>query len=224
VRIRLLDGLREMKEIWFSLFSQARLSISTGVLMLVFSFAAQAEQFFLADQHQSVAYGHAMASWKLSNLSSGSQGQVIYIKEGTLTRQYELQADAESTSGASDIPSKARFHLTMDVFSPAQDMGMQKKGKYYVQGLWELTGEEDPQQSVEGALTGTIQGRVQAELTFDPTTEDRDWKGIVQIPMSRVRSDSGKPGVRPMRGGGELAFVANDGGSLALDMKLWPKF
>ena len=207
-----------------SVYWQASPGIWLGTLLLAFTVSAQAEQFFWADQNQHAPYGRTMASWQLNNLQTTSQGHVIDIKEGVLTRQYELQADAESTSESVDVPGKAHFRLLMDVFSPARDMGIQKRGNYYVQGRWELVGEDDQQLSANDALTGKIQGRVQAELTFDPTTENRDWKGIVQIPMSRVRSDVGKPGLRPMRGGGELAVAAADGGTLSLDLKLWPKF
>ena len=192
--------------------------------MFIFTLVAHAEQFFWGEQNQRVPYGHTMPNWQLNNLRTISQGETTYPKEGTLTRHYELEADAESTSASDEIPAKASFRLVMDVFSPARDMGGQKKGMHYVLGRWELEGADETQQSADGALTGKIHGRVQAELAFDPTTESGDWTGIVQIPMSRVRSDGGKPGVRPMRGGGELAFAAGDGGTLALNLKLWPKF
>ncbi|MEJ2692677.1 MAG: hypothetical protein P8166_06335 [Candidatus Thiodiazotropha sp.] len=203
---------------------QSRPGIWLGSMLLVFTLSAHAEQFFWGDQSQRVAYGYTMANWQLNNVHVASQGQAIYPREGTLTRQYELQADAVSTSASGDVPANARFRLVMDVFSPAHDMGGQKKGQFYVQGLWELQGDEDVVPSADSALTGKIQGRVQSELSFDPTAENRDWKGIVQIPMTRVRSDGGKPGIRPMRGGGELVISAGNSGTLALDLKLWPKF
>ena len=203
---------------------RARPRIWFGLLLLAFTFSVQADQFFLSDQSKHTAYGQTMASWQLSNLQTSSQGQTVYVREGALTRQYELQADATPSASSTDAPAKGRFRLVMDVFSPANDMGGQKKGKFYVQGRWTLTGADDPQASADGAFTGDIQGRVQAELTFDPTTENRDWKGTVQIPMTRIRSNGGRPGMRPMRGGGELAIAGEDGGTLALDLKLWPKF
>lgn len=221
---RAIGWAKAMKKTSISLYRQYGSGICIGALLLAFTLSTKAEQFFLADQNQRPAYGQAMARWQLKNLRTTSQGQVTYPKEGTLKRQYELQADAESTSGPTGVPAKARFRLIMDVFSPANDMGGQKKGKYYIQGRWDLLGEGDVQPSADGVLTGKIRGRLQAELAFDPTSENHDWKGIVQIPMFRVRSNDGKPGVRRMRGGGELTFTASDGGTLAFDLKLWPKF
>ena len=214
-----------MTETTTSLYWQSRSGLWLGAILFAFTLSTQAEQFFWGDQGQSVAYGQTIASWQLNNVHATSQGQVTYAKEGTLTRQYELQADAESTSASGNVPAKANFRLVMDVFSPAHDMGGQKRGQFYVQGLWQLQGDGDLQQLPGDALTGRIQGRVQSELSFDPTVENREWKGIVQIPMSRVRSDSGKPGIRPIRGGGELVLTAgNSSGTLILDLKLWPKF
>ena len=215
---------KDMQKTSISLYRQANPGIWVGALLLVFTHSAQADQFFLEGQYRGAVFEHAMARWQLTNLRTISQGEVTYPREGTLIRQYELQADAASTSASIGVPTKVRFRLLMDVFSPAYDMGGQKQGKYYVQGRWELLGGDDVRQSADGALSGGIQGRVQAELPFDPTSGNRDWKAIVQIPMSRVRSHAGRRGVRPMRGGGELAFTLGDSGTLALDLKLWPKF
>lgn len=213
-----------MRKQSISFYQSTWAGVLLAALSLVFALTAQAEQFVHGQQGQSKAYGHSMASWTLTNLSTSSRGQVVRIKEGKFTRQYVLQADAESVSDSSEMPVKARFELVMDVFSPFEDMGRQKRGRYYVQGLWELEGDKDDLQASDETLTGKIKGRIQAELNFDPTTKNRDWKGIVQIPMSRVRSDMGRPGVRPMRGGGELTFAEDGTGTLDLNLKLWPKF
>ena len=206
-----------------SLYWKSRSSIWINGLLLIFAFSAQADQFVLSGQYPGAAYEHTMDTWQLRNLRTISKGQVTYPKEGTLTRQYELQADAESTSGSTGAPLRARFRLLMDVFFPANGTGGQKKGKYYIQGLWELVGESDVLRAVDDALSSKIQGRVQAELAFDPTSVNRGWKGSVRIPISRVRSNDRRLGVRLMRGGGELAFTPGDGGTLAFDLKLWPK-
>jgi len=213
-----------MQKTSISLYRQANPGIWVGALLLVFSHSAQADQFFLSDRYRGAVFEHAMARWQLTNLRTISQGEVTYPREGTLIRQYELQADAASILASIGVPTKVRFRLLMDVFSPAYDMGGQKQGKYYVQGRWELLGRDDVRQSADGTLSGRIQGRVQAELAFDPTVENRDWKGNVRISTSRVLSKVGKLGVRLMRAGGELAFTPGDGGTLALDLKLWPRF
>jgi hypothetical protein len=197
---------------------RSRLGVWLGVVLITFSLCVQAQQATGSDTQRNT-FARSMPVWQLSNFRVTDSGLVSYPKEGKFTRQYILQADALSTSGNSDPAQISRFKLTMDVFSPNYDMGLQKQGKFYVQGRWELTGLVG-----QGALTGDLYGRLQAELDFDPSVETRDWKASLQVPMSRANSNGGRLGIRPVRGAGELAFVSADSGELALNMKLWPRF
>jgi hypothetical protein len=171
---------------------------------------------------RSVAFGNAGANWKLTNVFKSGSTQGMQSKEGVLKRQFVIGADADA--GAQALFPKARLQLTIDVFAPAKNMAGRVKGKWYVHGTWKLEPvEQAAAVSDEGALTGPLTGRVQAELPFDPTISNKKWKGIVQIPMIRVRADNVSPGVRPLRGGGEIVFDTDGTGSLSVNLKLWPK-
>ena len=179
-------------------------------------------------QDPRAGFDNAAAAWKLSNVRVTNPGNTLDIEEGAITRQRVIEADAVTTRDG--LPQKASFRLTMDVFSPAADMSMQKKDHWYVQGRWTLSPAAQDANAAKaaavtaGALTGTVAGRVQAELDFDPVASGAAWSGDVTIPMSRVRSDGVKAGVRPLRGGGHLALAEDGQGSLAVDLKLWPRF
>lgn len=193
--------------------------IVVGVLVCAVALPAWSEE---GGWSRSAAFASTNATWKLTNVLKIGAAQVVQSKEGALKRQYVIGADADAGSQA--LFPRAHLRLTLDVFSPAKNMPGQMKGKWYVHGIWTL--EPDAQAAVSaeaGALTGPLSGRVQAELPFDPTASNKKWKGTVQIPMIRVRADNVSPGVRPMRGGGEIVFDADGTGSLSVNLKLWPK-
>ena len=167
-------------------------------------------------------FANAQVIWQLKNAHQTSPGQIFRSKEGELKRQYVIESDADA--GQQEFFSKAHFKLSMDVFAPAVNRPGQTKGKWYVQGIWTLVPEVQEQAaSRSGVLTGTLSGRVQAVLTFDPTLVKKAWQGNVRIPMTRVRADNAGTGVRPMRGGGDIAFTSGSEGSLSVSLKLWPK-
>lgn len=169
----------------------------------------------------SAKFANTRGAWQLKNLHLAVPGQVMDGEQGRLIRQSIFEGDAEST--VAGMPARARFRMAIDVFAPAQDMGKQKKGKYYVQGVWIIETDGTATSTGAGALTGSVEGRLSATLDFDPIADKRDWTASVHIPLTRVRSDGMQPGVRPVRGGGALAFAAGDAGTLSVDLKLWPK-
>ncbi len=197
-----------------------RLSAWLGAILLMLSLSVGAEQVAQVNA-QGNSFAYSKPVWELSNFQITSQGQVNNLREGKFTRLYMLEADAMPANGIAGQAEPPRFQLTMDVFSPNYDMGFQKQGKFYVQGRWDLTGLD----SNSGVLSGSIHGRLKAELDFDPTVETGDWKAILQVPMSQTSpTGGGRLGMRPVRGAGELTFASADSAQLALDMKLWPKF
>jgi hypothetical protein len=193
-----------------------------SAIVLAWGAAGHASAEEMAGTDDGVAsFTNARTSWQLKNLRLAAPGKVMAGEQGTLTRQSILEGDAESTT--TGVPARARFRMAIDVFTPAQDMGKQKKGKYYVQGVWIIETDGTATSAGAGALTGSVEGRLSATLDFDPVADKRDWTANVHIPLTRVRSDGVRPGVRPVRGGGELAFAAGNAGTLSVDLKLWPK-
>jgi len=167
-------------------------------------------------------FANAQVAWQLKNMHQTSPGQISRSKEGEFKRDYVIEADADA--GVQAFFPKARFRLSLNVFAPARDMPGQVKGKWYVQGIWTLEPDVQAQGAFpEGMLAGTLSGRVQAALPFDPTSVKKAWQGNVRIPMTRVRADNAGTGVRPMRGGGEIAFNSGGEGNLSVGLKLWPK-
>jgi hypothetical protein len=198
-----------------------RIGLSALTLCFCFTSLAMGEELQTAEASGN-GFANAQVTWQLRNVHQTSPGQMSRSKRGALNRQYVIEADADA--GRQGLFPKAHFRLSMDVFAPAEDMPGQTRGKWYVQGIWAL--EPDVQAQGEfsaGMLAGTLSGRVQAVLPFDPTVAKKAWQGTVRVPMTRVRADNVGTGVRPMRGGGEVAFNSGDVGSLSVNLKLWPK-
>ncbi len=166
-------------------------------------------------------FANTNVTWQLKNVHATGPGKLTKSREGKLTREYVIEADADA--GLHELFGKAHFRLSLDAFSPAKNMPGQLKGKWYVRGKWTLEPEEQTQGTSESMLTGPLSGRVKATLSFDPTAVKKAWKGKVRIPMTRVRADNGGVGVRPMRGEGEIGFISGNEGSLSVSLKLWPK-
>ena len=190
------------------------------ILGLGLSGVVTGEELVFADGPRNT-FANAQVTWHLQNLRQTRQGQRQRSSNGVLKRQYIFEAEATPDQLA--LFPKAHFRLVMDVFSPTEDMPGQSRGNWYVQGVWTVEPDAQALQAPQqGVLTGTLSGRVQAALTFDPTLTKKTWQGAVRIPMTRVRADNVGTGVRPLRGGGELVFNAGGDGSLSVNLKLWP--
>lgn len=204
-----------------SAFAGQLLSVVVLAMGLV-STAVQAQPQEAPAEDQRAGFANESVNWQLSKVHMTSPGQVLEAKEGVMTRQYVLEAEARPAKGNEAV--KAVFRLTMDVFSPSEDMPGQAKGQWYVQGRWTLEPDANNASPAQSELLSSpVSGRVQAALPFDPTTQAADWKASVQIPMGRMRAESARSGVRPVRGGGEVFFAAGGEGRLSVDLKLWPK-
>jgi hypothetical protein len=174
-----------------------------AIMLCLASPAVLAQPQSQQTEEAGAGFANERVNWQLSNLHVTSPGQVLEAQEGVLTRQYVLEAEARPAPGNGEV--KALFRLTMDVFTPAEDMPGQTKGQWYVQGRWTLEPDVRAGSNVQSELLASaISGRAQAALSFDPTARLSDWKASVQIPMGRMRSESARSGVRPVRGGGEV--------------------
>jgi hypothetical protein len=177
---------------------------------------------FLSAADSTNGFANAQVTWQLKNIRQTSPGKVMRTGKGSMRQQVVIEADADA--GQQGLFPKAHFRLSMDVFAPSKNMRGQTKGNWYVQGIWTLEPDAQAQGAFpDGMLSGTLSGRMQAALPFDPTVAKKAWQGKVRVPMTRVRADNVGTGVRPMRGEGETVFNSSGEGSLSVNLKLWPK-
>jgi len=103
-------------------------------------------------------------NWVLTQVQVVNPGQATDTPKGLLIKGYELRAKAQAQGparvGAGD------FLLKGTVFSPKQDMGNQKAGKYYLRGPWEIT-KSGARKSLR-QTPDAIKGFLRAELTENP--------------------------------------------------------
>ena len=197
-----------------------RTGLSALILCLGMAGFAIGEEYQSAEESGN-GFANTQVTWQLKNVRKTSLGQARQTGKGVLRRQFVIEADADA--GQQGLFPKAHFQLSMDVFAPSESMQGQTRGNWYVQGIWSLEPDEQAQGEFQaGMLAGTLSGRVQTALSFDPTVAKKAWQGKVRIPMTRVRADNIGTGVRPMRGEGEIVFNSGDVGSLSVNLKLWP--
>jgi len=143
--------------------------------------------------------------WKLQGLTVIDPGQTMMTGEGTLTTGYTLEAKA--SSGSKRMLTEGTFRLTLSAFQPIKDMPGQKAGLWHVQGKWSLTRKN----ATAATLTArhnpdTIEGRLKAELPFNPAASQADWSALATLPMSLAAGQwaQGKGSLTMTQGEGDL--------------------
>ena len=105
--------------------------------------------------------------WQLSNLTVVNPGQAVEMKEGLFTTGFTLEANAYDKDG--DIVPDGKFQLTLSAFSPFEQMGTQKPGYWYVQGIWTLTKNNPDLEAMQAKKNlKTAKGSSVAELPSNP--------------------------------------------------------
>ncbi|MHC1742079.1 MAG: hypothetical protein AB9873_03490 [Syntrophobacteraceae bacterium] len=125
----------------------------------------------------------AMSGWQLTSSRVIHAGQTTQSAEGTLTTGFTVEAAA---SGVGAVPvSQGTFQLTASLFTPREDMPGQKAGMTYVHGNWTIT---DAQASVEARKArhsaSVVKGLLNAELPFNPATQQGSVQARIQLSMS----------------------------------------
>lgn len=163
--------------------------------------------------------------WDLTQTLVVSPGQTIVIPAdktgfpgGTLVDGYILEAKAKTKSGK--LIPEGTFRLTMSVFSPAKDFGEQKAGIWYVQGQWTVIDKKadlDPKAKESRHNKYKAEGRIQAELPFNPVGRQVGWSARAMVPMSLAAGQwaRGSDGV--------LTLDSRLEGDLYLTLTLWPQ-
>jgi len=175
-------------------------------------------------QQSPVAAFENIANWTFSDTKVVSKGSVDYMTEGEFTRDFILESKVTATSKAGSVVPDGTLKLVLSAFSPAYDQHGRRKGAWYVWGKWTLTDSHITHSSRTGRQnTGEISGRLSAELDFNPIVTQKNWTAKIRLPMTRIAPVSEAGSSQPARGEGALIMDNMRGGTISLNLKLWPK-
>jgi hypothetical protein len=159
-------------------------------------------------------------NWQISELKVVNAGHSEATAEGSLTQDYVLEGKV--SGGSSDLISDGTVRVTLSAFSPAADSTTQKKGRWYVRGSFTLIDAKLPGVGGGRYPPGTLTGRIQAELAFDPSTSPNLWLGQAVLPITRFAPIDSAVVPMPIRGEGQFTAVpGRQAGKLSLRLKLW---
>ena len=151
--------------------------------------------------------------WNLSKIQVVNEGTLVELKEGVYYQGYTIEAKAKAKGG--NIVPDGIFVLTMDVFSPYEDMVSQKAGFWYVQGTWTITKNNAPEEELKVKHNpNKAEGIVIAELTYNPIITGTNWTGRAVMQMGLAAGQWS-------RGDGTLTFNESIGADLFLNLSRW---
>lgn len=158
--------------------------------------------------------------WRLSGAQVLDAGRLHEVAEGRLHEGFELEARAVA-AGADGLLPEARFGLSGQAFSPAQAMGAQLPGHWYLRGLWRLSPPEaqDLGPAAGRHQPGVLQGQFSATLTRNPWASPGDWQAELRMPSGRYVSINDSRSVQAMRAHGALSLNAAFDGELTLNLQ-----
>lgn len=154
-----------------------------------------------------------MAIWELSKTQVVAPGEEVQMAEGLLIKGIALEAKAKTKSGK--LPDGV-FELTFDAFQPAEDMGSQKAGWWYITGNWTITRHGVEKDASKAHSPDSLGGHILTALPFNPMAEPKNWSARAAVPMSSIMGQWGK-------GEGSLTFNAASEGDLFLELTMWPE-
>jgi len=156
-----------------------------------------------------------MVIWELTKTEVVDPGTLQNASEGYYLTGYTIEGKAKSKGG--NVIPDGYFRMTMEVFSPNEDMGSQKAGFWYVTGTWTITKKNaDPESLKVKHNPDKAEGMLFAELPFDPSNGVGNWTGKAVLPMALAAGNWS-------RGEGSLTFGENLEGDLFLPLERWPE-
>jgi hypothetical protein len=159
-------------------------------------------------------------TWQISEFKVVDAGRNETTAEGSLTQDYVLEGKV--SGGSADLISDGIVRVSLSAFSPAADSTTQKKGRWYVRGSFTLIDAKLPGIGGGRYPPGTLTGRIQAELAFDPSTSSNLWLGQAVLPITRFAPIDSAVVPMPIRGEGQFTLVpGRQAGKLSLRLKLW---
>lgn len=154
-----------------------------------------------------------MVIWNLSKIQVVDEGTLVEMQEGIYYQGYTIEAKAKAKGG--NIVPEGIFVLTMDVFSPYEDMPSQKAGFWYVQGTWTITKNNAPEEELKVKHNpNKAEGILMAELTYNPIAVGTNWTGRAVMQMGLAAGQWS-------RGDGTLTFNEAIGADLFLNLSRW---
>lgn len=161
-------------------------------------------------------------TWNLTEAKVISKGQVEVLREGEFTHDFILESKVTAINPSGSVVPGGTLRLVLSAFSPAYDQRGQKKGAWYVGGLWTLT-DSTISPSTDGKhRAGEMSGRIKAELTFNPFVTPKNWTANLWLPMTRIAPAAQAASSQPARGEGALTLDDKREGKLSLTLRLWP--
>lgn len=157
--------------------------------------------------------------WQLNGARVLDAGRSHELAEGLFHDGYQLEATA--TLLGTGVLSQALFSLSGQAFSPAQTIGAQVAGRWYVRGLWTLTEPDAAGQvpAVGRHQPGALRGQFSAELPGNPLLSPMDWRAELRVPSGRYTPIDPSQAVQPIRGDGALTMNAALDGVLTLNLR-----
>lgn len=149
-------------------------------------------------------------SWHLSDPRVVDPGETTTTPRGTMITGYTVEAVAR---GGGKAPIRnGRFRLTINYFSPHQDLPGQEAGYWYGTGTWTLTDQDTPVDPRARYGPGILRGSLRTKLSFNPTTQSGPVEAQVEVVTFR-------PGQGRQKGGGTFTGDEKFAGTLVLDLK-----
>ncbi|MFN2278607.1 MAG: hypothetical protein ACK2UR_13405 [Candidatus Promineifilaceae bacterium] len=156
-----------------------------------------------------------MVIWEISKAKVVDPGSTVDMAEGQFFTGYTIEAKVKAKNN--NVVPEGDFRLTLDAFSPYEDMGKQKAGRWYVQGHWTITKKNADEKELKVKHNpNKAEGTLVAELTDIPMTKKGNWTGKAILPMVLAAG-------RWSRGDGTLTFGPNLDGDLFLQLDRWPE-
>lgn len=167
------------------------------------------------------AAGDSGTRWHLGDIQVLDAGQTHQTPEGVFHDGLTLEAKAAAPGAA--LLQQARLILVLQSFSPARTStvstaGAQQAGRWYVKGVWALDPPDAERVPPFRAWSrpGGLQGRLNAELDFNPALDARSWSARLTIPSGHIHESKARAA---LRGQGVLNLDGFRAGELALDLR-----
>lgn len=149
-------------------------------------------------------------TWHLTDPRVVDPGETTTTPRGTMISGYTVEATAKGV-GKAPI-NNGRFRLTINYFSPTQDLPGQEAGYWYGTGTWTLTDQDTPVDPKARYGPGILRGSLRTKLTFHPIRESGPVEAQVEVVTFR-------PGRGRQKGGGTFTGDEKFAGTLMLDLQ-----
>jgi hypothetical protein len=119
--------------------------------------------------------------WQVQNTRVVSGGTVVSEVDGTLVAGYVIEGDAVSLEEFAPV-RQGRIVLELRIYSPAQDRGAQRAGRWYISGDWSITDPSaGPPPDKARHSSSVVKGTIVGSFAFNPALERRNINARLQM-------------------------------------------